>query len=431
MLRIACRLLCSALPVLAAVEVRLAGGWTVEVRGAAGRAADGRVAIGRLGVVPVTAERYEKLPDFDFKTNAGWRKGVRLTGVRAEECTVQGALDPESLVVRDAPGPGAQEFRRGVDFEADLDAGTVGRVPGGGIGAGQPVFISYRYGKQRIDSIVVGRDGNLAVRVGVADAVTPAVPAVEPGEQRLANVLVLGRDVALRAENLFPILEESYPEVRSAGPSMAEERLPKTLAKLRAGDPVRILAWGDSVSTYNRYQVMFVESLKARFPAAKIELVTEAWGGRSTLSYLREPEGSEHHYGEKVLGRKPDLIISEFVNDAGMNEAQVEERYARLLSDFRGIGAEWIILAPHYVRPDWMGLKSQREIDEDPRPYVRGIREFAAKYGVGLADASRRYGRLWRRGIPYLTLMENNINHPNLFGHRLFAESLLEVFPLR
>jgi hypothetical protein len=27
-----------------------------------------------------------------------------------------------------------------------------------------------------------------------------------------------------------------------------------------------------------------------------------------------------------------------------------------------------------------------------------------------------RYGRLWRQGIPYLTLMENNINHPNVFG---------------
>ena len=44
-------------------------------------------------------------------------------------------------------------------------------------------------------------------------------------------------------------------------------------------------------------------------------------------------------------------------------------------------------------------------------------------------DASRRYGRLWRQGIPYLTLMENNINHPNEFGHTLFADSLIELFP--
>jgi hypothetical protein len=40
-----------------------------------------------------------------------------------------------------------------------------------------------------------------------------------------------------------------------------------------------------------------------------------------------------------------------------------------------------------------------------------------------------RYGRLWRQGIPYLTLMENNINHPNVFGHTLFADSLMALFP--
>lgn len=39
------------------------------------------------------------------------------------------------------------------------------------------------------------------------------------------------------------------------------------------------------------------------------------------------------------------------------------------------IGAEWIILSPHYVRPDWMGLTKEREIDDDPRPYVKGDRK--------------------------------------------------------
>ena len=57
-----------------------------------------------------------------------------------------------------------------------------------------------------------------------------------------------------------------------------------------------------------------------------------------------------------------------------------------------------------YVRPDWMGLTREREIDDDPRPYVKGLREFAAKQPVALADASRRYGRLWRQGLPYNTL---------------------------
>jgi len=169
--------------------------------------------------------------------------------------------------------------------------------------------------------------------------------------------------------------------------------------------------------------------LRARFPKAKIELVTEAWGGRNTGSFLAEPPGSEHNYGEKVLGAKPDLVVSEFVNDAGLNPEQVEERYAKLLGDFQAIGAEWIILTPHYVRPDWMGLSRERDIDEDPRPYVAGLRQFAAKHAVALAEAARRYGRLWRQGIPYTTLMLNSINHPDARGMSIFADALMELFP--
>ena len=168
--------------------------------------------------------------------------------------------------------------------------------------------------------------------------------------------------------------------------------------------------------------------LRQKFPQARIELITEAWGGRSTASYLNEPPGSEHHYQEKVLATRPDLIVSEFVNDAGLNPDQVEERYGKLLHDFQEIGAEWIILTPHYVRPDWMGLTRERDIDEDPRPYVKGLREFAQKHQVALADASLRYGRLWRQGIPYSALMLNSINHPDARGLRIFADSLIALF---
>ena len=82
---------------------------------------------------------------------------------------------------------------------------------------------------------------------------------------------------------------------------------------------------------------------------AWIEWITQAWGGRNTGSYLAEPAGSPHNYRETVLAGKPDLIVSEFVNDASLKTAQGEERYAKLLADFQAIGAEWIILTTHYL----------------------------------------------------------------------------------
>ncbi len=407
--------LCSLVSWAGPAEVKLAGPWRVSVSGTL-------LEISKPDIVTVVDERYPGLAEFNPKA-AAWTKGTRLKGVIAEECTVEGALDPDSLVVRDA---GAAIFKKGVDYDADLNAGALGRLAGGAIGADQPVLVSYRYAMQRIDSIVRTSNGRIVLKPGTPHVANPEVPALEAGETRLANVFVNGRISALTEENLYPILETAYP---GGEHPVAAELLPRTLEKLRNGEHLKILAWGDSVSTFNRYQVMFADRLKARYPKANIELVTEAWGGRNTNSYLKEPPGSPHNYREQVLAKKPDLIISEFVNDAGLNEEAVEERYSKLLADFQEIGAEWIILTPHYIRPNWMKLTRQTNIDEDPRPYVKGLRLFAAKHRIALADASLRYGRLWRQGIPYLTLMENNINHPNVYGHSIFADSLMALFP--
>jgi len=409
-------------------EVRLVGDWSLSVTVPESASAASVVEIPKPDIVTVTDEKIDKLPDFAAATPQGWRKGVRLNGVKAAECAIRNALEPDSLVVRDGPGTAAITFKKGVDYEAELEWGCVGRLPQGAIKPDQPVFVSYRYVKMRIDSIVRSADGKIFGKTGTPDVATPAAPALSPGETRLANVYISGKLSALPPENLFPILETAYPETPMTGPSEAEKLLPKTLKKLRSGEPIKILSWGDSVTGFKRFQTMFVDRLRKQYPRANIELVTEAWGGHNTKTYFDEPSGSVHNYQEKVLDQKPDLVVSEFVNDAGLSEQQVEVQYGKILADFNKLGTEWIILTPHYIRPDWMQLTRQRDIDEDPRPYVKGLRLFAAQHQIALADASLRYGRLWRQGIPYLTLMENNINHPNVFGHSLFADSLMALF---
>jgi hypothetical protein len=75
-----------------------------------------------------------------------------------------------------------------------------------------------------------------------------------------------------------------------------------------------------------------------------------------------------------------------------------------------------------------MGLTSEKNIDNDPRGYVTALRKFAAEKNIALADAAMRYGRLWRQGIPYSSLMMNAINHPNTFGMKQFADALIDLF---
>lgn len=420
----------------APVVMQVAGEWQVRVTLPA--AAPSRSAV--LAVIPpqavtVTAERCV-LPLFDPKT-AGWRRGMPLTQLRAQECTGCGLLDPDSLQVCAAAAADAQRYEMGRDYQADLAWATVGRLAQGRIAERQPVFVSYRYTPLRIDAVVLTGDGQIALRQGTPHVAVPQCPAIAAGETHLGNIWLPGRTAKLTPDNLLPILERAYPEPPKPTPSVAERLLPKTLRKLQHGEPLRILAWGDSVTVgtfvpdpdRNRWQAQFVTRLRERFPQAKIELVTEAWGGRNTGSYLAELPGSAHNYQEKVLGAKPDLVVSEFVNDASLKAPQVEERYGKLLADFQKIGAEWIILTPHYTRPDWMGFQGEHDLDADPRPYVAALREFAPRHKVALADASLRWGRLWRQGLPYRTLLLNAINHPDARGMKLFADSLLPLFP--
>ncbi len=415
-----------ALSTAAAEQVRLAGDWQLQV-GAQTLTVDGPET------VEVKDERLDRLPPYNAKA-AQYARGAKLAGVRAQECTARHALDPASLVLRASPG--AAPLVRGTDYEAELTWGCVGRLEGGAIPADGAVYASYAYGTLRLDSVVRTAAGTVAVRKGQPHVANPEPPALGPGETRLANVWVTPRLARLTDAQLFPVLEAAYPEPPQASPTPAETFLPKTLAKLRAGGAVRVLAWGDSVThggylpgpETHRWQEQFVRRLRARFPQARIELVTEAWGGRNTDSYFKEPPGSEHNYQEKVLAVRPDLVVSEFVNDAGLNQQGVNQRYGRIRDDFRAIGAEWVILTPHYVRPDWMGLTSEKEIDDDPRPYVKALRVFAAENRLALADASLRYGRLWRQGLPYSTLMMNSINHPNPYGMSLFADALMALF---
>lgn len=428
----------ASISILAAAPANFSvvGDWDVRVTVEEPKSIQATLRVSPPPLITVSGERHGRLPVFNPKAG-GWVKGAQLRGVQAQETTTPGLLVAGTLTLRAGAEAEAAVFTRGKDYLVDEQWGTFGRTTNSAIKPDQAVFVSYQHSQLRLDAVVLTRAGVVEWRPGVACAAAPLPPTVAEGERHLGNLWLPGAVTKLAPEHLFPVLETSYPEPAKASPSAAEKQLPRALKKLQSGEKLRVLAWGDSVTECqyipewekNRWQAQFVTRLRERFPKANIELVTEAWGGRNIGSYLGEPPGSPHNYREKVLGAKPDLIVSEFVNDAGLNPKQVAERYGKLLADFQGIGAEWIILTPHYVRPDWMGLTREREVDDDPRPYVKGLREFAAKNPVALADASLRYGRLWRQGLPYNTLMLNSINHPDARGMKLFADALMELFP--
>jgi lysophospholipase L1-like esterase len=219
--------------------------------------------------------------------------------------------------------------------------------------------------------------------------------------------------------------------------TQAERFLPRSLAKLRQGESLKLLAWGDSVTAMGEhdpkhiyYQNVFAEELKLRFPKAAITLHTAAWPGSLSGMWFETDSAAPHNFQRDCLEFKPDLVTIEFVNDAQLDHAQTEEQYKHIIQEFHKIGSEVILITPHYIRADWMGATTMK-LDDDPRPYVKALREFAAVNDIALADASKYWGRLWRQGIPYIVYLPNSINHPDARGHAIFVKSLMELFPAK
>jgi lysophospholipase L1-like esterase len=420
-------------------HIEIVGDWQVQV--SSGTVKQGRahahvsqpvmLTVAQATLLHIQNEKYDSLPIYDANA-APWTRGAKLRQLTTFETTAPDCLVPDSLVLKSGSGAAAS-YMQGKDYALEPRWATMGRVAGG-IAEGQAVWADYVCGWGRLDTIAVSPQGKVRLVQGTPHNATPHPPELEKGEMALANLWIAPRLPKLTAESLYPVVEPTYPEPKKRRTPPAAQMLPKTWAKLSAGRPVHILAWGDSVTAggqasdaAHQYQSRFVALLKTQFPNAPIRLTTAGWGGRNSDSFLQEPPGAQYNFEHAVLEPRPDLIVMEFVNDAFMTPPVVEEKYTSLQKRFAEIGAEWVILTPHFVRPDWMGANSVR-VETDPRPYVAGLRQFAAKHNVALADASLRWGHLLKEGVPYTTLLCNSINHPDDRGHELFAQALIELF---
>jgi len=365
----------------------------------------------------------------------GWAKGTRLRGCNARDVNACGALVPGSLELRRAKG--GDRLKEGDDYLADAAWGHVGIGTNSCVTIKDTVFASYRYSLLRMDTIQVAADGKASLKAGEPHISAPVPPEADAGGVAIAHVFVNYGDTEPKAGQIYPILETAAQAVTRTTPG----RIPKTLAKLKAGGPVKIVCWGDSVTAGGnaskpefRYPDVFAAGLCERFPQAKIEMQNISAGGSHSRQWLfpdkfpyrGKPWQETGVTWQRIADAKPDLVTLEFVNDAGMTPAVVEEVYSDILGRVQGLGAELILITPHFTMWRMMGFKSMNEVER--RPYVLALREFADKHNIALADAAARWEHLWKEGLPYLTLLHNTINHPDDRGHRLFAEELWKCF---
>jgi len=201
--------------------------------------------------------------------------------------------------------------------------------------------------------------------------------------------------------------------------------LPRTWTLLKAGQPVKVVAFGDSITAGGDatrpeliYWQQWLTSLRARYPKAQITGVNGATGGDTTVQGLARLE-------QKVLAEKPDLVLIAFgMNDQNIGSVPLDRFEANLGTLVDRIrtetGAEVILLSSCLPNPNWHYTSGKMP------EYGRITQKVAQAKGCAFADVLARWQAVVDRKKPE-DLLSNNVNHPNDFGHRLYAEVLEQL----
>ena len=337
------------------------------------------------------------------------------------------AMDIASLVVTQ---DGVQ-LQRDTDYIVEPDYATIALLPGTSADKEKPVMLNYRYSLKRLDSLIKGPDGKETLKKGVSRIANPEPPELADGETRIANIFVDSNCKGTDAE-YFPVTDE--PIVTDTTKGM----IPRTLKKLKSGQPVKVVFWGDSVTVGGdssseefRFANVAQRLITEKFSQADISYEVIAVGGSGSVHWLF-PEITQHATRQdqcdfnRIINAKPDLVVIEFVNDDYLTGAQFDKQYNRIFDEMKKLDAEVIFVAPHLTWPGKLGISALRS--SDPRPYTKLLKQFAADNNCGLADASGRWSQTWKQGIPYATYLKNGINHPDDRGHALIAGEIIRCF---
>ena len=204
-------------------------------------------------------------------------------------------------------------------------------------------------------------------------------------------------------------------------PLVAADTKLKTTQLMEAGQPVRIVCFGDSITgvyyhTGGRraWCDLLGVALNRIYPKGPIEMINAGISGNNTAAALKRMEAD-------VLSHNPQLVVVMFcMNDvAGLRPEVFQGNLTEIVRRARDRRAEVVLMTPNSIYPDDPRRPPSRVVQ-----YVEIVRQVGRELGVPVADCFRAYEEirdLDRRA--WVHLMSDTL-HPNLRGHKLFAEEV-------
>jgi hypothetical protein len=234
-------------------------------------------------------------------------------------------------------------------------------------------------------------------------------------------------------------------------PRVETEKFPKTMEKLENGESIKVLFYGDSItvgansSEYisikpyaESYANMVKSYMAARYPEAEIVFKNNAVGGTDSnwgidrltgLAAIDDivPDEKGEHFSRRVLNafdgnETADLLFIAYgMNDQAYGSGQFKDNIEEMIVKVREKNPEIeIMLVSGMIANPETGF-----YNKDYEAYQEALAELTEEYeNVGLSTTLNTVLSVYEHKRFY-DCTANNVNHPNDFMMRIYAQTLL------
>jgi len=210
------------------------------------------------------------------------------------------------------------------------------------------------------------------------------------------------------------------------------EQLQRVRTKLAVGESIRYVVFGDSISAggdasrdEHAFYQLFAGELRKRFEGTELEVVNRAISGETSVDALKRLEAD-------VIALRPDVVsIGYGMNDQctmseqirnGVPPGEFEKNIRQMVNRIQeATEADIILVTPCESNPLWKHSSGDLAI------YADILKRIGKECKVAVADAHRLWNEELRAGKTHESLLLNNINHPNDYGHRIYYEAFVPL----
>jgi lysophospholipase L1-like esterase len=204
----------------------------------------------------------------------------------------------------------------------------------------------------------------------------------------------------------------------TAAPPPETPTLAGVVAMLEAGEPVRIVCFGDSITgvyyhtgSRRAWCDMLGIALRNAYPRAKIDMINAGVSGNTTVVGLQRMQ-------RDVVARNPHLVVVAFgMNDVrGITLDEYQRNLETIVNRCHAAGAAVILCTPNsvYANPDRPNAKLKE--------LAARVHIVAEQWQLPVVDVFREWQEIRQRNETEWMLLMSHTIHPNMNGHRRFAE---------